>query len=225
MNRFLSFLLLIALVFSFAGCSDSGEIGAYKAKIAELEQQIQALELLSGISVDDHTEQSAPTEEIALILGQKETITDVLEFTIESCTWEDQILPSNTSGVYSYKADKPDETYLVLRGSLTNLNGNSYNINNLHETEVLVNGKYSFYMNMDCEEPDGSGFGYYVKPLQTVNFVICSSVSDGVKAIFENASVTINLLNDPERTNYFFDRDDACKNVYTIQLTGAQLGA
>lgn len=37
MNRFLAFLLLIALVFSFAACSDSGEIGAYKAKIAELE--------------------------------------------------------------------------------------------------------------------------------------------------------------------------------------------
>ena len=55
--------------------------------------------------------------------------------------------------------------------------------------------------------------------MKTVNFVIYASVSDGVKDIFEEATITINMLNDPERTSYFFDEDDECKNVYTINLT------
>ena len=84
---------------------------------------------------------------------------------------------------------------------------------------MLINGKYSFNVYMDGEDTDGAGYSSSTKPLQSVNFVIYASVSDSVKDIFEEATITINMLNDPERTKYYFDEDDDCKNIYTIKLT------
>ncbi len=167
---------------------------------------------------------SSPKKD-SITLGQKVVIEDILEFTVHSCGWEEEILPSNTEGVYSYKADEEDETYLVLRGTFTNLNGNSYDIGDIQDSEILINGKYTFHMYMDAEEPDGTGFIGDTKPLQTVNLVIYASVSDGVKDIFESATITLNILNDPEKTTYFFDAEDECRNTYTIELVKSQIAS
>lgn len=235
MKKLLSVFILFALLVGLAACSGDTaayeeQIDEYKQEIKELKQQIRDLEeqlavyVPGDMPVQDGTgaDSPAPPASSTLTLGQTVTIADVMEFTLTSWAWEDAILPSNTSGVYSYKGDNEDETYLVLRGTFTNLNGNSYDIDYLHESELLLNRKYSFDVQMDCEEPDGTGFSS-VKPLQTVNFVIYASVSDGAKDIFENATVTLHILSDPSRTGYFFDKDDDRHNVYTITLTRDEL--
>ena len=245
MKRLIPLVMLFALLINLSACSNNtstndtaeietykkqisdytAEIETYKEQINELKQQVQELtDLLSfytdaDISVDDNTTTETPTLSTAILLGQTIRIEDIIEFTITSCSWEDKILPSNPSGVYSYKADIVDETYLVLRGKFTNLNGNSYSIDDIHDSEILINEKYSFHVFINGEDTDGAGFSYSTKPLQTVNFIIYASVSDAVKGIFEEATITINMLNDPKRVYYFFDEDDDCKNIYTIKLT------
>lgn len=231
MKKLLSLLLIFALLAGLVGCSGGAvseledQIDEYKKEIKELKQQIRELEEQLAVYAPGKTpvqegtgaDSPAPPASGALTLGQTVTIADVMEFTLTSWAWEDEILPSNTSGTYSYKGDREDETYLVIRGTFTNLNGNTYSIDYLHESELLLNGKYSFDVHMDCEEPDGTGFSS-TKPLQTVNFVIYASVSDGAKDIFENATVTLHILSDPSRTEYFFDRDDDSHNTYTVTL-------
>lgn len=234
MKKFLlsiiAFCLFLGLSACSGGSSNNGELAAYKAENEALKQQIQQLEeqlsvYTNGeIPVGDNTNKpQSPAEPTTITLGQTVRIEDVLEFTITSCAWETQILPSNTNGSYSYKADVEDETYLVFRGQLTNLNGQSISVDHIQESEILINGKYTFYVRMDAEDTDGAGYSTSTKPLQTVNFVIYASVSDGVKEIFEEATVTLHLLNDPDRTQYFFDKEDDCKNTYTIHLSAQSL--
>lgn len=230
MKKFLLFVTASCLFLCLSACSgassNNGELAAYKAENEALKQQIQQLEEQLSVYTDgeipvgDKTNQpQSPTEPITITLGQTVRIEDVLEFTITSCAWETQILPSNTSGSYSYKKDVEDETYLVFRGQLTNLNGQSFSVDHIQESEIKINGKYTFHIRMDAEDTDGAGFSTATKPLQTVNFVIYASVSDGVKDIFEEATVTLHVLNDPDRTQYFFDKEDECKNTYTIHLS------
>lgn len=226
MKKIVSAILLLAIALSLCACGSNADVQAYKDEIKALQQRIEELEALLGgnVPVGDGTQNEKLPGNATITLGQKVTIEDVLEFTINTCAWEDKILPSNTSGTYSYKADQEDETYLVLKGTLTNLNGNSFDLKYIQDSEILINGKYTFSIQMDAEDTDGKGFGDSPKPLQTVNFVIYSSVSDGVKDIFESAAITLNILNDPERTKYFFDAKDECKNTYTINLTKATIG-
>ena len=220
MKKIVAVLLVLMMAFGLCACNGSDSSAAYEKKIKQLEDRIAELEgMLAGrIPVGDSTNQEQTPGVKTIELGQKVVIDDVLEFTIHSCAWEDKILPSNISGTYSYKADQEDETYLVLRGTLTNLNGNSFDVRYIQESEIRINDKYSFTVEMDTEDTDGKGFGDAIKPLQTMNLVIYTSVSDGVKNIFEDATLTLNMLNDPERTKYFFDKEDECKNTYTIQL-------
>lgn len=225
MKRLLSIILLLALVVSLAACAsgsdNSAELEAYEKKISKLQKQIKELEdqlaaLQNPQPPADLTPEAGSSK---IAFGQTVTVADVIAFTVTSCAWEDQILPSNTSGVYSYKPDQEDETYLVLRGTFTNLSGSSYDVEYIQDSSIQINEKYSFSIYFDGEDPDGTGFSSSTKPLQTVNFVIYASISDGVKDIFENATITLHILNDPERTNHFFDEDDDCKNTYTMQLT------
>ena len=44
-----------------------------------------------------------------------------------------------------------------------------------------------------------------------------------VKDIFENATMTLNILNDPSRVLYFFYEEDECKNTYVINIASNEL--
>ena len=116
MKKFLLFVTASCLFLCLSACSgassNNGELAAYKAENEALKQQIQQLEEQLSVYTDgeipvgDKTNQpQSPTEPITITLGQTVRIEDVLEFTITSCAWETQILPSNTSGSYSYKKD------------------------------------------------------------------------------------------------------------------------
>ena len=231
MKKLSTLLIVLILVGSLCSCS-SGNANSeyYEEQIATLEKQIEDLQAqlrayeATGIDpVDNSGEKPATGVEVPLTLGETVTIDNVVEFTLNGCSWENQVLPSNTSGSYSYYDDEADETFLVIRGTMTNLCGDSYDIGNIQESNILINGKYSFNVRMVAEDTDGAGFGNSTKPLQTVNLIIYSSISDGVKDIFENATITLNILNDPSRVSYFFDEEDECKNTYVINIASSEL--
>ena len=186
MKKTAALIFALILLLGLTACTGKDENAEYyKKQIAALEQRIEELEqqLSGGVPVADGTGNEKLPGKAVITLGQKVTIEDVLEFTINTCSWEDKILPSDTSGTYSYKADTEDETYLVLKGTLTNLNGNSFDVQYIQDSEICINDKYTFSVLMDAEDKDGKGFGNAVKPLQTVDLVIYASVSDGVKDI------------------------------------------
>lgn len=192
-------------------------------QIEDLQEQVEVYKATGIDPVDNSGEETATEVEAPLTLGETVTIENIVEFTLNGCSWENQILPSDTSGSYRYYGDEADETYLVIRGTMTNLSGDSYDIDNIQESSILINDKYSFNVRMVAEDTDGAGFSNSTKPLQTVNLIIYSSISDGVKDIFENATMTLNILNDPSRVLYFFYEEDECKNTYVINIASNEL--
>lgn len=228
MKRTLKFITILMLLVSLSACSVSGNDTDYQEQIDALEDRVEALE--AQLKGEDEPAAAPPEEsepepepdsrpkDGIIVFGETVTIGDIIEFTVDSCAWEQEILPSNTSGTYSYKGDENDETYLVLRGRFTNLSGESYSIEDIHESELLINGKYNFTVRLDGEDPDGAGFSEDTKPLQTVNFVIYASVSDTAKDKMEFAEITIRMLNDPEQLGERFDTEKHGCNTYTIRL-------
>lgn len=214
---------MFGMLLALCSCSNAGnseDIDAYKAKVAELEEQVELLQAQLNEMQSSKASSSGDSESATNVItfGQKVVIDDVVEFTLESCSWQDEIYPSNTSSAYSYYSDEADETYLVIRGNMTNLSGESYDIDSLQDSDIVVNGKYSFNIRVEAEEADGSSFSRSTKPLQTVNLIIYAGISDGVKEIFEDGMITFNVLNDPSRVQYVFHEEDSCKNVYTLKL-------
>lgn len=131
------------------------------------------------------------------------SVPDIAEITFTSCEWQDQILPSNTSGVYSYYDDQEGETYLVFRGTVKNLATEAFDIDDATDAEIIVNGKYKFPVQIACEGTEGKDFYGDPKPLQELNMVAYASVTDEVKNQFSHGVLTINVLSDASRLNYY----------------------
>lgn len=227
-KRIIVAFCMIGMLLTFCSCSSSGnseDIDAYKARIAELENQVESLQAQLNEIQSSETPSSGSLEATkpSIEFGQKVVIDGIIEFTLDSCSWQDEIYPSDISGAYSYYSDEPDETYLVIRGSMTNLSGESYDVDSLQDSDILVNEKYSFSVSIEAEEPDGASFSRSTKPLQTVNLIIYAGISDGVKEIFEDGVITFNILNDPSRIQYVFNSDDSCGNAYTLELDASTI--
>lgn len=151
-------------------------------------------------------------------LNQTVTIGNVMELTLEASEWLDEIKPSNTSGVYSYYEDKDGEKYFVVKGKIKNLSGGNLDIDYAHKSQILINDTYEANVTIKSEETDGTSFYGSIKPLQTLNVVIFASVSDELYNICENVELTLNMLSDSSRVNYYFDIDDP-HETYVINFS------
>lgn len=137
-------------------------------------------------------------------LNETFAVGEIMEITLNSYEWGDTVLPSDTSGSYSYKPDEEGETYFIIRGTLKNLSGSTFEIDDCSKVSFIINDKYNFSARMDLEDNDHTGFFGSVKPLQTLNLVICGSVSDEVMAIAETVQANFDIVSDEESLKYFY---------------------
>ena len=135
--------------------------------------------------------------------------------TLNSHEWNDQVLPSDTTGGYTFFEGEDGETYFIVHGTLKSLNGSSFDIDNCSEATITINDKYTFNARMKLEANDHTGFNASVKPLQTLNLVIFSSISDEVMAIAESVQVSFDIVTEEEALKYYYDDKYPHEN-YTI---------
>lgn len=234
MKRFLTGCLITVCLFSLCSCGkgstgdDSAatvaslkqEIADLQERIAELEEENSNLRAGGGNAVTDNTSTDSNTEAppIALELNVLSTVGDVMDITITGAEWSDSVLPSDTSKSYSYYEDKENETYFIVHGTITSHASDSFDIRWNSDSSVLVNEKYTFSSTMEFEDLDGRGFGESIKPLQTRNFIIYSSVSDEVYNISESVQVKFELPDNEEQLSYFYDEDHSNAS-YTITFS------
>ena len=151
-------------------------------------------------------------------LGQTVTVNDIAEFTLAGTEWQTQLNPSNTSGVYSYYPESPGETYLVFRGALKNLAAESIDPDDVIDAELLVNGKYKFPVHIACEEPDGTSFRGYPKPLQTLNMAAFAPISNEVKDQFSHGVLTVNVLTDTSKLGYIVNVEEEKHETFVMSF-------
>ncbi len=150
-------------------------------------------------------------------LNQTVTIGNVMELTLESSEWLDVLLPSNTSGAYSYYDDKEGEKFFVVKGKVKSLANEAFDVSHTHQSHILINGTYKADVEMETEESDGTSFYGTLKPLQTLDVVIYASVSDEVYNICDDIVLTMEIVNDVEdATGYYINGKP--HGTYTIKF-------
>ncbi len=232
MRRIVALLGILALLLS--GCATEQdkkesaspvaaleeEIATLQNRIAELEEENRTLKNENINLVSDNKEPPADgnTSPVAIQLNTPVSVGEVMDITITGAEWCDSVVPSDTSGAYSYYEDKDGETYFVVRGTITSYASTAFDIQWNSESGILINDKYSFSAAMEFEDVDGQGFGDSIKPLQTCNFIIRSSVSDEAYNISESVQVSFSLPDNEEQLEYFYDEDHSNAN-YTITFS------
>lgn len=227
MKKYITFALTLLLLLSLSACGNSNDITKLQNEIAELKQENQELRnqieiLQSGGTIGDNTNtddtQSNDTDVKSVKIGETFSVGEVMEITLNSSEWCDEILPSNTSGGYSYLKNVNGEKFFVVKGTIKNLSGESFDIQYASNADVLINGKYKASATLKAEEADGKSFYGNVKPLQTLNLIIYSSVSDDLYNSCENAVLTMNIVKDESKLNNFYN-DDTSHDTFTISFS------
>lgn len=223
MKKVISLILAVCMLLCLCACGKDDEIAEYKKEIKELKEKVEALENELGVSYDDLVSDDSSisgvgSKENTITTGETVVIDDVIEFTLDYCEVVEEVNPSAPDGVYSHYPDKAGEKYIVLWGTVTNLNSNSYDLDYIIKSEITINGQYTFSGQVESEESDGSGFNYSVLPLQTTKFVIFYSVSDKAAEIFSNGTCTLYVANNPDTAGDYFDADDDPHNVYKLDI-------
>ena len=176
-------------------------------------------EWIDNMNENNPADNSDENEMVRKILELNENVVigDLMEITLTNSEWVESITPSNTSGAYSYYEDIEGEKYFVVHGTLKNIASEDIDIKWMSKSEMILNETYKFSANMELESNDGSDFYGSVKPLQTLNLIVYSSISDEAYEIFESINVNMNILSDSEDINSFYD-DDHRHEALTISF-------
>ncbi len=114
-----------------------------------------------------------------IAVGEKVS-TDNYTFAIDSLSYEDAILPSDTSGYYTYYDDQPDSTYLVARVSYTN-NASDYAVIGYATSAQFVVGGNNYQGNIELDNGTLFGSSYRLEAKQSGAAIIWAAIPDSVK--------------------------------------------
>lgn len=189
-------MLSFILAFSVYGCGSSNENNQN-----EMSEQTNDI-----IENNSNAKQEEPMASAKVVkLNEKFTVGDVMEITLTSAEWCDEILPSNTDGVYSYYADNELEKFFVIHGNLKNLAGQTLDISYAGNAEVQINGKYKLPAVMELEDVEGNSFYGNATPLQTLPLVIYVSASNELYDACTSVQVSLDLVNSGENIGYYYN--------------------
>lgn len=183
-----------------------------------------------NLSNDVSSDNIGETETIPPVASQKDNIQlnqpfsvgEIMEITLNSYEWNDQVLPSDTTGGYTFFEGEDGETYFIVHGTLKSFASSSFDVDYCSEATITINEKYTFNARMKLESNDHTGFNGSVKPLQTLNLVIYSSISDEVMAIAETVQVSFDIVSEEEALKYFYDDKYPHENYIITFLNGEE---
>lgn len=168
--------------------SSKNEETSSEEKLSETEEisskeNIESLESELTNKINDNSDSnssgSASSEELefeAVNYGDKISL-DFVEMSIDTASISEEIYPTDTSGVYSYKPDQDGEQYFYLSGTIKNTGGSAYSVEDM-EIEFVFDDKYTYSGYLIADDGGNDFFGDYVKPFGSVKYYIYSSIPD-----------------------------------------------
>lgn len=190
-----------------------------EGKLAEAEEKIAILEArLNSIGNSTSQQPNDPVNEndkfINLNIGDKITL-DFVEFTVDSASWSDELKPTDTNGVYSYMPDEENESYFWLCGTMKNISGNAYSVEDL-VSEIVFDNKYTYTAHLAADDGGNDFYGDYVNPLCSVKYYIYISAPDEIKEIYNTTTVKFGF--EKNFAGSYYDDFEDCDYLYTITL-------
>ena len=224
MKRFIAILCAFVFCLSFTACDggESEEIEKLKKEIKELESKLEAYENNDNVKPDDadtdNIDDAIPNIDkdgsFIACIGDSIALDFVEISLLEYCCTE-EILPSDTSGVYSYVADEEGEQYWCLVGNLKNTHGEEYDVEDM-VAELCFDNKYTYKAHLKADDGGNDFYGNNVKPLDSVKFYIYASVPDEMIEAYSSCTVKFGF-NESFSGSYYDDFED-CDYVYKVTI-------
>ena len=123
------------------------------------------------------SEADKPDTQFAKVNFGDTITTDFTEMTIDTAETAQELLPSDTSGVYSYIPDQDGETYFYLLGTIKNTAGDSYSVEDMNIV-ISFDNKYNYTGYIAADDGGNDFYGDYVKPFGSVKYYMYASVPD-----------------------------------------------
>ena len=145
---------------------------------------------------------------------------DFATMSLDKVSWSDEIKPSDISGVYSYYSDQEGESYFWLSGTIKNLSGDSFSIENM-AAEFIFDDKYT-YSGIIIADDGGNDFYFtdYVQPLGSVKYYIYYSIPDELKNSYSSCVLRFGFKDSFDSGRYSsFLMEDECDYRYEIHVS------
>ena len=140
---------------------------------------------------------------------------DFVEMTIDSTGVSDTILPVDTSRVYSYISDIENEQYFYVKGTIKNLSGESYDVEDLF-AQFVFDDKYTYNAILAACANSNDFYDEYVKPLGTVVYYIHASIPDELIQTYTHCSIVFGFQNEFGGTRYI--SEDDCDYLFRMNV-------
>lgn len=114
--------------------------------------------------------------------------TDFIEMSIDKVSTMQEILPSDTSGVYSYYPDEEDETYFYLTGTIKNIGTDSYSVEEMN-IQFTFDGKYNYYGYIAADDGGNDFYNDYVKPFGKIKYYMYASIPDELIKTYSTCTI------------------------------------
>lgn len=169
-------MIAATLLFTLSACSESaqpdsgdGELQEQidaltaeneelKAKIEELEGQLQAAQPAEGEGTTDTSNPSSGATPIEL--GTTYTIDELCEFTVTAANLSKEVLPPNPGSFYTYYQEQDGSTYLDIVVSIKNLRTTARTADEFGTVTAICDGAYEYTAFSAIEESGGTDFTY-----------------------------------------------------------------
>lgn len=146
----------------------------------------------------DHAASFAPQK---ISIGEQ-VAGNACTFAIDSLSYQDTILPSNTSGYYTYYDDQPNSTYLVARFNYTNT-ASDYAVIGYATSAVFEVGGNRYEASIELDNGTLFGKSYRLEAQQSGTGIIYASIPDSVKDS-PDVTLTWSIPNDAQYMQTFY---------------------
>lgn len=212
MKKTLSLLLLGCVVLSSAACSSTSEASVTNSGINQVDSESNKVVEGGDEMVDSQEDKVEFTK-----VKYGDTISkDFVEMTIEKAATAQELKPTDTTGVYSYMADRDGETYFYLTGTIKNIGTDSYSVEEM-KIEFCFDDKYNYSGYVKADDGGNDFYGDYVKPFGSVKYYIYASIPDELISSYSNCVIRFAFADDFGYKSSFDDFDEY-DHRYEIKL-------
>lgn len=201
--------------FMFTAALNKADLDAlYSQKGQELIQASSAM--LTNVQTNfASVANSIPAQYDMINIGDKIEL-DFVEIEIEEYGTSDTITPTDTSRGYSYIADVEKEKYYYITGTLKNLSGNTYDVENIL-VEFVFDEKYTYSGRLAACAWTNSFYGENVKPLGTVKYYIYASIPEELIDSYSTCKISFGFANEFSVSKYSIN-ESSCDHIYSLTI-------
>lgn len=171
---------------------------------------------------NSQSEAKQENKKIATTVNLGETVNlDFMEMLIESASYCEELKPTDTSSVYLYYEDESDKKYFYLQGTIKNIGGFTYGVDNIC-VELNFDDKYSYNGHLIADDGGNDFYGDNVDPFDSVKFYMYSSIPDELINQYKKCTISFgfdeNFGYNSDNTYSFVPNMDECDYTYKITV-------